>query len=56
MDFREYRDRRLREDPEFAQAYEQGKLEREISRQVLRLRQMRGWTQEQLAVRRSPAV
>ncbi len=49
MDFREYRDRRLREDPELARAYEQEKLEREISRQVLRLRQMRGWTQEQLA-------
>jgi ribosome-binding protein aMBF1 (putative translation factor) len=49
MDFLEYRDRRLREDPELAQAYEQENLEREISRQVLRLRQMRGWTQAQLA-------
>jgi DNA-binding XRE family transcriptional regulator len=49
MDFFEYRDRRLQEDPELAQAYEQEKLEREIARQILRLRQMRGWTQAQLA-------
>jgi ribosome-binding protein aMBF1 (putative translation factor) len=49
MDYLEYRDRRLKEDPELAAAYEQENLEREISRQILRLRQMRGWTQVQLA-------
>lgn len=49
MDYLEYRDRRLQEDPELAAAYEQENLEREISRQILRLRQMRGWTQLQLA-------
>lgn len=49
MDYLEYRDRRLQEDPDLARAYEQVTLEREISRQVLRLRQARGWTQAQLA-------
>lgn len=49
MDLLEYRDRRLGENLELARAYDQEKLEREISRQVLRLRQMRGWTQAELA-------
>jgi len=49
MDYVKYRDQRLREDPELARAYEQENLEREISRQILRLRQARGWTQAQLA-------
>ena len=49
MDYREYRERRLQEDPELARAYEQVSLERDIARQVLRLRQARGWTQAQLA-------
>jgi len=49
MDYREYRDRRLKEDPELAGAYQEGSLAREISRQILRLRQARGWTQAQLA-------
>ena len=49
MNYLEYRERRLQEDPELAQAYEQENLEREIARQVLRLRQARGWTQAQLA-------
>ena len=49
MDYLKYRDRRLQEDPDLARAYEQENLEREISRQVLRLRQTRGWTQAQLA-------
>ncbi len=49
MNYLEYRERRLQEDPELAHAYEQETLEREIARQVLRLRQARGWTQAQLA-------
>ena len=49
MDYLEYRDRRLQEDRELAHVYEQENLERELSRQILRLRQLRGWTQEQLA-------
>ncbi len=49
MDYLEYRVRRLREDPDLARAYEQEILEREIARQILRLRQIRGWTQTQLA-------
>lgn len=49
MDYLEYRTRRLREDPELARAYEQENLEREIARQILRLRQAQGWTQVQLA-------
>ena len=49
MDYQEYRDRRLREDPELARAYEEVSLEREIARQVLRLRLARRLTQQQLA-------
>jgi ribosome-binding protein aMBF1 (putative translation factor) len=49
LDYRKYRDRRLREDPQLAQAYEQENLEREISREILRLRQLRGWSQVRLA-------
>jgi DNA-binding XRE family transcriptional regulator len=49
MDYQKYRDQRLKQDAELAEAYTQENLEREIGRQVLRLRQMRGWTQEQLA-------
>jgi ribosome-binding protein aMBF1 (putative translation factor) len=49
MDYLAYRDRRLQEDPELAHAYEQESLEREIARQVLRLRQAQQWTQAQLA-------
>ena len=49
MDYLEYRERRLQEDPELAHAYEQENLVREIARQVLRLRQAQGWTQAQLA-------
>ena len=49
MDYLEYRVRRLGEDPELARAYEQENLKREIARQVLLLRQARGWTQAQLA-------
>lgn len=49
MDYLEYRARRLREDSDLACAYEQENLKREIARQVLRLRQARGWTQAQLA-------
>ena len=49
MEYLEYRARRLRQDPELAQAYEQENLERQIARQVLRLRLRRGWTQAQLA-------
>ena len=49
MNYLEYRNRRLREDPELARAYEQENLEREIARQVLGLRQARDWTQAQLA-------
>jgi len=49
MDYMEYRSRRLQQDPELARAYEQENLEREIAREVLRLRQLRGWTQAQLA-------
>jgi DNA-binding XRE family transcriptional regulator len=49
MDYLKYRDRRLQEDPDLARAYERENLERELSRQVLRLRLMRGWTQAQLA-------
>lgn len=49
MNYLEYRNRRLREDPELARAYEQENLEREIARQVLYLRQARDWTQAQLA-------
>ena len=48
MDYLKYRDRRLREDPELARAYEQENLEREISREILRLRQARGWSQARL--------
>ena len=49
MDYQKYRDQRVQQDAELAEAYAQENLEREISRQVLRLRQMRGWTQAQLA-------
>jgi len=49
VDYQEYRDRRLREDPELARAYEEVSLEREIARQVLRLRLARRLTQQQLA-------
>ena len=49
MDYIEYRNRRLREDPELARAYEQENMKREIARQILRLRQAKGWTQSQLA-------
>ena len=49
MDYLEYRARRLKEDPELARAYEQENMEREIARQILRLRQTRGMTQAQLA-------
>jgi transcriptional regulator with XRE-family HTH domain len=49
MDYREYRDRRLSQDPDLRHAYEQENTEREIARQILRLRQLRGWTQAQLA-------
>ena len=49
MDYQKYRDQRLDQDPDLARAYEQENLEREISRQVLRLRQTRGWTQAELA-------
>ena len=49
MDYLEYRERRLQEDPELAHAYEQENLVREIARQILRLRQAQGWTQAQLA-------
>lgn len=49
MKYVEYREHRLQEDAELAHAYEQENLEREIARQVLRLRQARGWTQAQLA-------
>lgn len=49
MQYEEYRDRRLREDPELAQAYQEETLKREIGRQILRLRRDRGWTQVQLA-------
>ena len=49
MEYLEYRAQRLRQDPELAQAYEQENLERQIARQVLRLRLRRGWTQAQLA-------
>jgi transcriptional regulator with XRE-family HTH domain len=49
MNYQEYRDRRLGEDPELRRAYEQENTEREIARQILRLRQLRGWTQAELA-------
>ena len=49
MDYVEYRERRLQEDPELARAYEQEGIEREIGREILRLRLKRGWTQDQLA-------
>jgi ribosome-binding protein aMBF1 (putative translation factor) len=49
MDYLKYRDWRLDEDPDLAQAYAEENLEREIARQILRLRQLRGWTQVQLA-------
>jgi len=49
MEYTEYRERRLQQDPELARAYEQENLEREIARQILRLRQAQGWTQAQLA-------
>lgn len=49
MDYQEYRNRRLRENPELARAYQEETLRREIGRQILRLRQDRGWTQAQLA-------
>ncbi len=49
MDYREYRDRRMRQDPELAHAYEQENLKREIAREILRLRLLRGWTQAELA-------
>ena len=49
MDYVKYRDQRLRDDPELARAYEQETLKREIGRQILRLRQLRGWTQTELA-------
>lgn len=49
VDYRRYWDQRLQENAELADAYAEENLEREIGRQVLRLRQMRGWTQAQLA-------
>jgi len=49
MDYQMYRAQRLKQDAELAEAYTQESLEREIGRQVLRLRQRRGWTQAQLA-------
>ncbi len=49
MDYVQYRTQRLRQDPELARAYEEENLEREIARQILRLRRRRGWTQAQLA-------
>jgi len=49
MDYQQYRDERLRQDAELAEAYQRENLEREIGRQILRLRQARGWTQAQLA-------
>ena len=49
MDFVEYRSQRLREDPDLARAYEEEQLERELGRQILRLRLARGLTQAQLA-------
>jgi len=49
MDYEKYRDQRLQQDSELAEAYAQENLEREIGRQILRLRHMRGWTQAQLA-------
>jgi len=49
MDYLEYRTRRLQQDSELAQAYEEENLKREIARQILRLRKLRGWTQTQLA-------
>jgi ribosome-binding protein aMBF1 (putative translation factor) len=48
LDYPKYRDRRLRQDPKLARAYEQENLEREISREILRLRQLRGWSQVRL--------
>ena len=49
MDYVEYRKRRLEQDPELARAYELEEIEREIGREILRLRLKRGWTQAQLA-------
>lgn len=49
MDYIQYRDQRLRENPKLAYAYERENTERAIARQILRLRRDRGWTQVQLA-------
>ena len=49
MDHEYYRDQWLQEDPELARAYEQEPLQREVCRQIRRLRKMRGWTQTELA-------
>ena len=38
MDYVEYRNRRLRRDPELEQAYEQEKVKRECTREFLRTR------------------
>jgi len=44
MNYEKYRDQRLQQDTELAEAFAQENLEREIGWQVLRLRKVRGWT------------
>jgi hypothetical protein len=41
MNYGQYRDQRLQQAAELAEAYAQENLERETGRQILRLRQMR---------------
>lgn len=51
MDYEQFRERLLAQDPELRRLYEEEnqRLERQIARAIVQLRQEKGWTQAQLA-------
>jgi transcriptional regulator with XRE-family HTH domain len=51
MSFEEYIEMECRRDPEFARLWAEGQPRRDLAVNVWRIREARGWTQQQLAMR-----
>lgn len=51
MSFEEYIEMECRRDPEFARLWAEGQPRRDLAANVWRVREAKGWTQQQLAMR-----
>jgi HTH-type transcriptional regulator/antitoxin HipB len=51
MSFEDYIEMECRRDPEFARLWAEGRPRRDLAANVWRVREARGWTQQQLAMR-----